>query len=167
MLFPLNWDGGYLQLRFIVFNISRKILIPIAKNTTRAKPMALVSCFKKALNCTPPLLVEEPDDDDDFCSQRFNVTEQEGNRIRDLFENHFNLFKPSSCKKPCTRTTYEVQSMEVLKYPAPYIGLSFDSTVELTETKFRNNFVTLLTGLGGSVKQLNDQFKHLSVKFIR
>ena len=52
------------------------------------------------------------------------------------------------------------------KYPAPYIGLSFDSTVELTETKFRNNFVTLLTGLGGSVKQLNDQFKHLSIKFI-
>ena len=126
----------------------------------------LKGVFKKVLNCTPPLLMEEPDDDDDFCSQRFNVTEQEGNRIRDLFESHFNLFKPSSCKKPCTRTTYEVQSMEVLKYPAPYIGLSFDSTVELTETKFRNNFVTLLTGLGGSVKQLNDQFKHLSIKFI-
>ena len=110
--------------------------------------------------------MEEPDEHDDFCSQRFNVTEQEGNRIRDLFESHFNLFKPSSCKKPCTRTTYEVQSMEILKYPAPYIGLSFDSTVALTETKFRNDFVTLLTGLGGSVNQLSDQFKHLSVKFI-
>ena len=69
----------------------------------------LKGIFKKALNCTPPLLVEEPDEHDDFCSQRFNVTEQERNRIlRDLYESHFNLFKPSSCKNPSTRTTYEV-----------------------------------------------------------
>jgi len=44
--------------------------------------------------------VEEPDEHDDFCSQRFNVTEQEGNRIRDLFESHFNLFKPSLARNP-------------------------------------------------------------------
>ena len=80
------------------------------------------------------------------------MTEDEGNKIRDLFENTFN-FKPSMCKKPCSQTTYEVQSMPVVKYTTSSIGLNFDSFVDLTESEFRTTFVSLLTGLGGSVSK--------------
>ena len=107
--------------------------------------------YESALNCTPPLLVEEPSRNVPVCNKRFNMTEDKGNQIRDMFENNFN-FKPALCKKPCTQTTYEVQSMQVIKYPTSSIGLNFDSSVDLTETEFRTTFVMLLTGLGGSVR---------------
>ena len=112
----------------------------------------LRNIYEVALNCTPPLLSEEPSADVDVCNKRFNVTEDEGNKIRDLFENTFN-FKPSMCKKPCSQTTYEVQSMPVVKYTTSSIGLNFDSFVDLTESEFRTTFVSLLTGLGGSVSK--------------
>jgi len=110
----------------------------------------LKESYERALNCSPPLLVDEPSADVHVCNKRFNMTEEEGNRIRDLFDKNFN-FKASLCKKPCTQTTYEVQSMQEIKYPTASIGLNFDSFVESTETEFKTTFVTLLTGLGGSV----------------
>ena len=116
--------------------------------------------YESALNCTPPLLVEEPSRNVSVCNKRFNMTEDKGNQIRDMFENNFN-FKPALCKKPCTQTTYEVQSMQVIKYPTSSIGLNFDSSVDLTETEFRTTFVMLLTGLGGSVRTRAGKSKSL------
>ena len=102
----------------------------------------LRNIYEVALNCTPPLLSEEPSADVDVCNKRFNVTEDEGNKIRDLFDNNFN-FKPTFCKKPCTQTTYEVQSMQVIKSPISSIGLNFDSFVDLTESEFKTTIVAV------------------------
>ena len=46
--------------------------------------------------------------------------------------------------------------MQVIKYPTSSIGLTFDSFVDSTETEFKTTFVTLLTGLGGSVSIATD-----------
>ena len=112
----------------------------------------LKSIFEEALNCTPPLFVEDYSDGGHLCEKMFNVTMEEGNKIRDLFENQFN-FKPSFCKKPCTQTTYDVQSVPAINFGHLSIGLAFDSNVDLTESEFKTSFVTLLTGLGGSVSR--------------
>ena len=58
-----------------------------------------------------------------------------------------------TCKRPCTQTTYEVQSTHEVEYPTSCIGLNFESPIDVTQTEFRTKFVTLLTGLGGAVSR--------------
>ena len=61
----------------------------------------LSDIFKGSLNCTPPLMMQKPSEPH-VCNQRFHLTRDEGNRIRDLFDQiHFD-FIPSVCKRPCT-----------------------------------------------------------------
>ena len=119
----------------------------------------LVNIYRNALNCTPPLLVEDPASvDDHLCNKKFNLSEEEGNKIRDLFDKQLN-FKPLLCKKPCTETTYEVQAMQMINLQSSGIGLIFDTSVDVTQTEFTATFVTLLTGLGGSVSQFRHKFE--------
>ena len=87
-----------------------------------------------------------------MCNERFDMTEEKSDKIRDLFESHLD-FKSSLCKKPCTQTTYDVQSVPAINFGHLSIGLAFESNVDLTESEFKTSFVTLLTGLGGSVSR--------------
>ena len=105
-----------------------------------------------ALNCTPPQMMIQEYPDDHVCNQRFDMNVEEGNELRDFFEILFD-FKPSACKRPCTQTTYEVQSTQEVEYPHSSIGLNFESVVDVTQAEFRTTFATLLTGLGGSVSR--------------
>ena len=104
------------------------------------------------LNCTPPQMMIQEYPDDHVCNQRFDMNVEEGNELRDFFEILFD-FKPSACKRPCTQTTYEVQSTQEVEYPHSSIGLNFESVVDVTQAEFRTTFATLLTGLGGSVSR--------------
>ena len=72
-------------------------------------------------------------------------------------------FKPLLCKKPCTETTYEVQAMQMINMQSSGIGLIFDTSVDVTQTEFTATFVTLLTGLGGSVSQLRHKFEFSNI----
>ena len=68
--------------------------------------------------------------------EKSDQKDEKSDKIRDLFESHLD-FKSSLCKKPCTQTTYEVQSKQKMIYHNSQFGLIFDTTVELTETIFR------------------------------
>ena len=109
----------------------------------------LSEMFEEKLNCSPPLLSSDPGQ---MCNTRFNLTEDESADIFQLFWNNYLNFEPSVCKKPCTQTTYQVQLKQVMEVEYVLIGISFESVVEVTRSKFSTNLMTVLTSLGGSVK---------------
>ena len=55
------------------------------------------------------------------------------------------------CKRPCTRTTYDVQQMPVIESDDFYIGLNFELSVDLTWNRFSSSIWDVITGFGGSV----------------
>ena len=110
----------------------------------------LSGMFEQRLNCIPPLLALKPDQ---MCNRRFNMTENESTEIFQLFWNNYLNFEPSLCKKPCTHTSYEVQLKQVMEVRYVLIGISFETIVEVTRSRFSTNFMSLLTSLGGSVGQ--------------
>ena len=67
---------------------------------------------EEKLNCIPPLLATHADQ---MCDVRFNLTKDESKEIFELFWNKYLNFEPSSCKKPCTHTAYEVQLKQVIE----------------------------------------------------
>ena len=72
----------------------------------------LSGLFQEKLNCTPPLLATHADQ---MCDVRFNLTADKSKEIFELFWNKYLNFEPSSCKKPCTHTAYEVQLKQVIE----------------------------------------------------
>ena len=91
-----------------------------------------------------------------MCNVRFNLTKDESREIFDLFWNNYLNFEPSLCRRPCTHTTYEVQLKQVMEVTGyVLIGISFETVVEMTRSKFSTNIMTVLTSLGGSVGQRN------------
>ena len=110
----------------------------------------LSEMFEERLNCTPPLLSPQTDQ---ICNTRFNLTANESAEIFQLFWNNYLNFEPSLCKKPCTHTSYQVELKQVMEVTYVLIGISFESVVEVTRSKFSSNLLTLLTSLGGSVGQ--------------
>ena len=69
--------------------------------------------FMGSLNCTPPLMMQGPSEPD-VCNQRFYLTRDEGNRIRDLFDQIHYDFIPTVCKRPCTGG---VPACKILSFP--------------------------------------------------
>ena len=55
------------------------------------------------------------------------------------------------CKRPCTRTTYDVQQMPVIESDDFMIGLNFELSVDLTWNRFSSSIWDVITGFGGSV----------------
>ena len=125
----------------------------------------LSGIFKEKLNCIPPLLSYETDQ---TCNVRFNLTKDESREIFDLFWNNYLNFEPSRCRKPCTHTTYEVQLKQVMEVTGyVLIGISFETVVEVTRSKFSTNIMTVLTSLGGSVGQRNLFMRFSSFHLLR
>ena len=106
--------------------------------------------FKNNLNCSPPLISTE---DDQICNRRFNATQNETEELRRFFVNNYIDFRPSSCKRPCTQTTYEVQSREKLKEEKGHlvIKLTFEPEVRVTCSNFSLTWNDVISKLGGSV----------------
>ena len=106
--------------------------------------------FKKKLNCSPPLISTE---DDQICNQRFNATQNDTEELRSFFVNNYIDFRPSSCKRACTQTTYEVQSREKLKEQKGHlvIKLTFEPVVRVTCSNFSLTWSDVISKLGGSV----------------
>ena len=103
-----------------------------------------------------------------MCNVRFNLTKDESREIFDLFWNNYLNFEPSRCRKPCTHTTYEVQLKQVMEVTGyVLIGISFETVVEVTRSKFSTNIMTVLTSLGGSVGQRNLFMRFSSFHLLR
>ena len=59
----------------------------------------------------------------------------------------------STCKTPCTQTSYEVRPSPKGSYPVLEIGLEFDREVDVTRIQFSFSIWDVLTGLGGAVSR--------------
>ena len=109
----------------------------------------LKSIFERKLNCTPPLIASK---NDSICNKRFDLTNNEGNKIIIFFVTNYLNFESSHCKKPCTQTTYEVHSNTKAEDNEMIIKLTFDPVVHITRSKYSTTVIDAITSLGGSVR---------------
>ena len=104
--------------------------------------------FEEKLNCTPPGLLKRSEE---MCNVSFDKTKEESAEITQLFWNHYYNFESSSCRAPCSQTTYDVRLNSVADYDKLGVKLTFEPIVHVTRSVFSYSMVDFLTSLGGSV----------------
>ena len=107
--------------------------------------------FEEKLNCTPPGLLKRSEE---MCNVSFDKTKEESAEITQLFWNHYYNFESSSCRAPCSQTTYDVRLNSVADYDKLGVKLTFEPIVHVTRSVFSYSMVDFLTSLGGSVSIL-------------
>ena len=106
--------------------------------------------FTKEIGCVPPLYTP---DLDNMCNVKFNLSANTTryNAISELLLQLVFQNWDSQCKIPCTRSKYTVRYLSKGPWAEAALNLIFDSTVEVTRTRFSINEQTLLTNLGGAI----------------
>jgi hypothetical protein len=116
----------------------------------------LVDLYEENLGCGPPLLAGNYSN---ICNKTFNLTTSEDAKIKHMFWDIYGTYRPTTCKVPCTKTTFEPYLKHEIGTNHPHNSFIFyiDPKVSVTRSVFSISTQTLLTRLGGSVSPSNIQ----------
>ena len=105
--------------------------------------------FETTFGCQPPPFADHTHN---ICNQKFNFSPNETCEIEKWMEYLVSQNWSPNCKVPCTKSKYTTR----FKSKTPYwngaaIYIVFDQTLDVAQSRFSINSLTLLTRLGGLI----------------
>ena len=108
----------------------------------------ILAKFEVKLGCAPPLLARSLKT---MCNTRFNLTDYEDAKLKQLFRTLLSHVMKFKCKTPCTQRVYLKTVTHQIPYKGTSLIITFNPKVAITKSKFSIDAQTLLTRFGGSV----------------
>ena len=104
--------------------------------------------FKETIGCAPPVLAIDPES---MCNKRFNVSKGKDKELEKIFRQIYLHDFKFNCKTPCTKNVYTSKLTHKIRLEDIALRITFDSTVNVVNSRFSVDVQTLVTRFGGAV----------------